>query len=83
MFEMIRAQLKANVDDTPEHGVPEENLKDEIMSALGSVSGKALWPLIESLRKKDKQVSKFEIHVAGRPLMLWQWADVRSLKQSS
>ena len=83
MFEMIRAQLKANVDDTPEHGVPEDNLKDEIMSALGSVSGKALWPLIESLRKKDKQVSKFEIHVAGRPLMLWQWADVRSLKQSS
>jgi hypothetical protein len=83
MFDMIKAQLKANVDDTPEHGVPEENLKDEIMNSLGPASGKCLWPLIENLRKRDKQVSKFEIHVAGRPLMLWQWADVRSLKQSS
>jgi hypothetical protein len=82
MFEIIKTQLKANVDDTPEHGIPEENLKDEIFSSLGGETGKILWPFIENLRKKDKQVSKFEIHVAGRPLMLWQWADVRVLKPS-
>lgn len=80
MYEMIRTQLKANVDDTPEHGIPEESLKDEISNQLGAQSMKVLWPIVESLRKSDKQVSKFEIHLAGRPVMLWQWADIRSLK---
>lgn len=83
MYEIIRTQLKANVDDTPEHGIPEETLKDEISNQLGAQSMKVLWPIIESLRKGDKQVSKFEIHLAGRPTMLWQWTDIRSLKPSN
>ena len=80
MYELIRNQLKANVDESPEHGVPEEDLKEAIISHLGSQTASILWPIVENLRKKDKQVSKFEIHLAGRPQILWQWKDIRSLK---
>jgi hypothetical protein len=80
MYELIRNQLKANVDDTPEHGVPEETLKEVIAGHLGPHTTDLLWPIIENLRKKDKQVSKFETHLAGRPQILWQWKDVRTLK---
>lgn len=80
MYELIRNQLKANIDDTPEHGVPEETLKEAIVSHLGQASASSLWPAIENLRKADKQVSKFETSLAGRPAILWQWKDIRSTK---
>ncbi|OMJ93988.1 hypothetical protein SteCoe_2899 [Stentor coeruleus] len=80
MYELIRNQLKENVDDTPEHGVPVETLQEVIAGHLGQQTSSLLWPIIEDLRKKDKQVSKFEIHIAGRPQMIWQWKDLRSLK---
>ena len=83
MYELIRNQLRANIDDTPEHGVPEETLKEAIVGHLGAQTASTLWPAIENLRKNDKQVSKFEISLAGRPQILWQWKDVRSVKPIS
>ena len=82
MYEFVRNQLKANVDDTPEHGVPEETLKEAIVGHLGKETAGSLWPIIENLRKNDKNVSKFEISLNGRPQILWQWNDVRSKNPS-
>eukprot|EP00358_Blepharisma_japonicum_P006148 CAMPEP_0202942680 /NCGR_PEP_ID=MMETSP1395-20130829/2921_1 /ASSEMBLY_ACC=CAM_ASM_000871 /TAXON_ID=5961 /ORGANISM="Blepharisma japonicum, Strain Stock R1072" /LENGTH=174 /DNA_ID=CAMNT_0049639243 /DNA_START=657 /DNA_END=1178 /DNA_ORIENTATION=+ len=75
MYEMISSQIKANVDDTLEHGVMESTIKSDIENQLGKGLTRKLWPIIEELRRKDKNVCKFEMNVAGRPRILWQWKE--------
>ncbi|CAG9329861.1 unnamed protein product [Blepharisma stoltei] len=75
MYEMISSQIKANVDDTLEHGVMESTIKSDIENQLGKSLTRKLWPIIEELRRKDKNVCKFEMIVSGRPRILWQWKE--------
>jgi len=73
MYEVIVKELKDNVDDTPEHGVTEETLLASIQSHFNKNYSDIIWPMIEDLRKQDKNVTKFEAKIKGRPQILWQW----------
>lgn len=75
MYISIKEQLRANVDESFEHGLPEDLLKSRMASLLGERASKIVWPYLEELRASDSNVCKFETVLGGRPKVMWQWKE--------
>jgi len=69
----IKTELKLKVDSSTDHGLSENQIKDKLVSAHGVKVADHVWSKIESLRKKDSHVTKFESLRQGRPVMQWQF----------